>query len=369
MRSYTGLHVGRSDGYRIRRGRRKDRADIVDLYRSVLDPRCSSAWFDWKYEQNPHATDIPIFIATHDGELVGAGGFLPLEMHTGSEVVSAVQPCDAAVAPNHRRNGLYTEILGTGLAHYASQEYAFAFDFPNTYSKRAFEHHGWRPVGRRVEYVRTHRPSAILGHRYANHVDQLWKGGMRLLDRFDRGASTQDGTLRSFDDIPASLLANLYARTRPRGIHAHRTREFYDWRFENPLATYRTYVIEKDGAPIAAIIGGTQTTGGKVVTSLTDVLPLAYRTSCKEALIALLRASIADAKDADIIMAPDAILPGRSLTRLGFIRDNRFPLSRISTPTIHGVKPLAGLSPSSKFRLELTDPSAWNITFAEYDTR
>ncbi len=363
--------VVRSDGYRIRRARESDRPSILELYRSILNPIYSDDWFDWKYVDIPYATELPIVVATTGDEVVGAGGFVPLEMHTGCDTVMAVQPCDAAVHPNHRRQGLYTDILGAALDDYTAKGVAFAFDFPNRLSRGTFEKHGWRPVGNRESFVRIQRPSGMLGHGVARLLDPLCphvaSAVTRTIGSTPGKADVHAVEITCVDGVPASTFAALYLEHIPDGFHAYRDERFYDWRFANPLVNYRSYIAAQDGQPTAAVIAGRATTGRGATTYLSDVLPLAGVQAPTGSFAALADAVIRDHADADVVIAPPSNIPQAVLNRYGFLSNRRLPLSLVSQQTVHGVKPLA--RPTGVVNGQsLHDASAWTMTFAEFDT-
>lgn len=371
MQRANELLVEREDDYRIRRARPEDGDEILELYQSVLDPAFSSEWFQWKYRENPYADRIPIVVGTHAGDVVGAGGFVPVRMHTGYRSVLAVQPCDAAVDPAHRRNGVYTDILGAGLDRFADDGAAFAFDFPNALSRAAFENHGWNAVTTREEFVRPQHPSALLDGPELPVLDPLCRLGAEAYGRLrqlsgPRSRRTEHDVVR-VSGVPSHRLAALHRKCRPTGIHAERSPTYFDWRFENPLARYTTYVAVRDGVALAAIIAGRKSTAGATVTYLTDVIPLGDHPERPPALAAIVEVIASEHADADLLVAPGSAFPRSVLESVGFLSDRRLPLSIVSDDTVHGAKALA--LPSNRIDgHDLHDPASWSITFAEYDT-
>lgn len=366
--------IEREDGYRIRSANLSDRQAIVDLYQSILDENLTTNWFDWKYRDIPYAEDIPIFVASTEDSVVGAAGFLPLDMHTGRETVRVVQPCDAAVHPDHRKQGLYTDILGAGLAHSTATGAAFAFDFPNPLSRATFEKHGWRPVGTRESFVRIQRPSALLDSSLAKPLDVPLRVFASILTGLRLGAFSLRRTVSEapvdvvrVPDVSPTMLAELYRKQIPNRLHAKRDERFYGWRFRNPLGEYTSYLAYRHGTPVAAIVTGRKEVDGASVTYLMDILPFGDPQDHADVLAAILGVVTRDHRDADMIMAPGLLEEG-VLERGGFLSDHQFPLSLVSESTIHGVKPLA-IAPSWEIDGHaLLDPEAWRMSFAEYDT-
>ncbi|WP_049923680.1 GNAT family N-acetyltransferase [Halopiger djelfimassiliensis] len=366
--------------YTIRQYRDRDRNEVLALYRAVLESGLSEAWFEWKYESNPYVEDVPVYVAEHDGTVVGAGGFWVLELHTGSRSTRVVQPCDAAVRPAHRRRGLYTEILGRGLERFDDDGLDIAFDFPNELSKATFEKYGWRPVERRETFFRLQRPGALLGDRFDGPAASLAADGARLLARGYLAAASRRRSAASdrlaidverTAGIPAETLAALYRRAVPDAFHVVRDETFYEWRFENPQWTYTTYVGRYEGTPIAAIVTGTTVENGAVVTHLTDIVPLVADRSRTAAFGPLLEAVLEASDDAALVVAPSTPIPRAILSAYGFRSDHSLPLSLAATPTVHGVCTLSDGDDRDRWLVDgkrLPDPDAWRITFSEYDT-
>ncbi|WP_121742352.1 GNAT family N-acetyltransferase [Natronorubrum halophilum] len=367
--------------YTIRQYRDGDRDELLSLYQTILDPGLSEAWFEWKYETNPYTDDVPVYVAEFDGRIVGAGGFWVLELHTGSRSTRVVQPCDAAVRPAHRRQGLFTEILGAGLERFDDNGFDLAFDFPNELSKATFEKYGWRPVGRQETLFRVQQPGAMIGRQPTGPVSVLLHGGARLLARGYLAAKSRRRSVADrlevdvirTDEIPAKTLATLYRRDVPDEFHVVRDETFYDWRFGNPQWEYATYVGRYDGSPVAAIVTGTRVENGAPVTRLTDVVPLVSNRARTAAFVPILEAILEANDDAALVVAPSTAIPRSVLSEYGFQSNLTLPLSTVATPTVHGVCVLAADEEPGSDRWivdekSLSDPDSWRITFSEYDT-
>src|SRR6056297_2662577 len=131
-----------SDAYVVRPHRPGDRARFLELYDDVFDASRSEEWFSWRYG-GPYADRPRMFVAERNGELVGAEPFISFSMRAGDEVELAIQPADAMVHPDHRRNGLLTRMTEQALDYFEDREPSFVFNFPNEEAKSAYLKLGW----------------------------------------------------------------------------------------------------------------------------------------------------------------------------------------------------------------------------------
>ncbi|QSX00521.2 GNAT family N-acetyltransferase [Haloterrigena alkaliphila] len=372
------------DGYTVRPYRRQDREGLLSLYQDVLSERLTDRWFEWKYEANPYADDVHVFVAEFDGRIVGAAGFWHLDLSTGDRTMRVIQSCDGAVRSDHRRRGIYTNLFEAGLGYYADAGIEFVFDFPNELTKATFEKHGWRLVEEREAHYRLQRPAAVVGDRLDGPGAGVVRKGAELVARGYHAAKSRRRSaptgidVERTDGVPPATLASVYRRDVPDRFHLVRDETFYRWRFDNPHWDYTTYVGRYEGTPLAAIVTGTRTIDGANVTRLTDVVPLSSDSSAgrKRALAAALESVLEANADAALVVAPSGVLPSSLRSRYGFHSNQRFPLSRFTTPTAHGVYLLSAIgsegdADGEEWRVDgkrLTDPDSWRITFAEYDT-
>jgi len=70
-----------------------------------------------------------MIVAESNGYVVGARPFVPLPMRAGGEDVTAVYLGNAMVHPEHRHQGLFTQMTETAMAAYADVDGAFFFNF------------------------------------------------------------------------------------------------------------------------------------------------------------------------------------------------------------------------------------------------
>lgn len=360
------------DDYHIRPFRPGDREAYLALHRDTFHGESTLEWFAWKYERNPFVDEVPITVAETDDEFVGASSAFPLRMHTGSRVVRVYVSCEGFVHPDHRRQGVFTRMVSTAWERYADR---MAFVTGLSANEKTLSAHvkynDWRMVKTIPRYYRFQRPDVLLESetesRLLGVLGSVSAPAVRGYFGIRAGLGrTVDRPVERFDETPVDVLTSLYRERVPRGIHAVRDETFYDWRFENPNWEYTTYVAGGD-SPDAAVVVGSRRTDGYTELRVVDVQPM-VPTAVESALESLLAAVLDEHADAGLVSVLPGMLPTRGLARFGFVRQDRFPLSRMLDPIYHGVRILEGPPDGPDLSVDrLTDPSNWRLTYVEHD--
>lgn len=365
----------RDDPYRIRRYRPDDRDGILALDSVVWNRTQSPEWFDWKYADNPYVDHVPVFVAELDGEIVGARPFMAFRMRLGDETATALQPSDTMVSPDHRRRGLFTRMTERAIEFYEEREPPFFFNFPNEQSRSGYLKLGWQEVGSRATYYRVQSPDAFLGNHLDGKLESLVGNaatsavnGYYAARRLTAPSGT--ATVDRESGVPAARLAALYERRVPERIHAHRTAEFYQWRFASPAWERTTYTASNGGERVASIVVRTRTTeDGVTVTQLADVVPLVGGDEWEDAVSNLLGAILDDRGDADLISVGAGGLPDDLLRTYGFHPDTSPPLSLTADTRMTVARAVPNREPNWTWDgRHLTDERNWLLSLCEYDT-
>ena len=362
---------GSGDEYAVRWYEAGDREGILSLYEREWGRRPSEAWFDWKYLRDPYLSHVPVNVAVREAgpwsadEVVGVQAYVPVRLRRGGETALALQPADAVVDSDHRRNGLYTRLTEAAIARYERERPAFFFNYPNPGAFRAQQDFGWVGVDRVVTHYRL-QDAAAVADESARVPDALTRlsgplveGALAACDRLAPGAD--EFAVERSDGVPTGVLADLYA-ARADGFHADRDEAFLDWWYANPSFDHATYVARRDGDPVAAFV--TRTRDGDRV-RLLDALPLSG--GDRAASRRLLAAWTADAADAGVLAVSESTLPATLLARFGFVPDDAPLVSRFCTGVRLAARPLAGDGTPRLPRETLADPANWALTFAEQD--
>ena len=128
------------------------RDQVLQLQTHLWGPnhRWNEQYLEWKYEQNPYVDTILIYLAIHDGEIVGMRGMYGTRWRIGDapQELTFLGHGDTVVAPAHRGRGLFQEITMLALEDLARLGYRYLFNFsagkPTYILSRRM---GWLDVG------------------------------------------------------------------------------------------------------------------------------------------------------------------------------------------------------------------------------
>jgi GNAT superfamily N-acetyltransferase len=212
------------------------RSQILELQKHLWneDIEVNNAYFRWKYEQNPYV-DIPlIYLATCEERVVGMRGMIGAKWEVGHPPKRFLIPCagDTVIAPEHRNRGLFTMIMKAALRDLEKRGFRYIFNVsPSTVTLLGSLTIGFRGVGPVENMIRKTK------QRIVAPVDNPFN----LLDRnFEpRNSKARFNVVTSSKARPKAM-AELIARIESNcGIKHVRDREYFSWRFKNPLCQYR----------------------------------------------------------------------------------------------------------------------------------
>lgn len=361
-----------ADDYAIRWYESGDRDAFLSLYDEAFGGG-SDEWFEWKYLDNPRSAHVPILVAeSADGAVAGVRPQVPFLMRGGDETGVVLRFGDTMVHPDHRRRGVFSNLTTRALEYYEQVSPRLCFNCPNDLSRPGFLDAGGELVAELESHYRIQNPSA--------YVD--WAGGDRLVGALGRlaargyhhtkravSSTPDDVEVISHDRLPIELLASLYERTTPSGIHAVRDETFLRWRYRNPAWEYAAHSAHVGNRPVAALVTGRGRENGIEVTTLVDVLPLTGGETRERGVRALLAAVLPQHDDADVVAYTGRSIPARTLGAFGFLSDASVPLSRIASKSTLVAYDLAKGADErwSLGGLDAREPRNWTLSFAELD--
>ena len=222
------------------------KVQLMELQRHQwgLDKAHHSAYFNWKYERNPYISSPIIRIAMHGNKAVGMLGVFGTKWQYGDEAKTAVLPCaaDGVVAPEHRKQGLFVELMKLILQDLARDGYTHAVALSaSVQSYPGLVKTGWRHIGP-MKIMRRKSPAPQT--RLVKILRSLKaQGPFHNLDKeCSTGAPvTVDSAARP--EAMADLVRRLH--TDPRIRHV-RDAEYFSWRFQNPFSRYRFLFWQKE---------------------------------------------------------------------------------------------------------------------------
>jgi RimJ/RimL family protein N-acetyltransferase len=208
-----------------RRFQPEDKAEVLAILRITFpgwDGDWAEAYWDWKFEQNPHGP-ARIWVGDDGGRIAGCYIWNPVRVRLGDRTLLGAQAVDAAVHFDYQGRGLFTDLVRTAMDDGASREFALVYAFPVEAAFRGQVKVGFKPQG---TISAVHRPllSGVLRRR-------------RFGDLALREATSFDSRFDAFANSG-----------RASELSVQRDAAYLQWRYcEHPTQTYETIVCERDG--------------------------------------------------------------------------------------------------------------------------
>jgi hypothetical protein len=253
---------GAPAAYQIVPYRPELREQVVRLQRHLWSrtEALNAAYFEWKYERNPYVESPHVYLALHGREVVGMRGLFGARWEHGPPRTTFLGLCadDLVIAPGHRERGVFAQIMRAALDDLADRGHRYVFNLTaSPVTLMASLASGWRST-RSLKLLCRSTPRRIDPRRFRGAlrwVPWAWRYAdrPRLLSSIDerhpfhwldRNATRRRSEVSrrvSLADRPrAEAMAALVERIGHDGRIRHvRDREYFDWRFGNPLCEHR----------------------------------------------------------------------------------------------------------------------------------
>jgi GNAT superfamily N-acetyltransferase len=357
------------------------KGEIARLQRHLWsdDGGLNTAYFAWKYEENPFIKTPLLQLALSAGRVVGMRGMFGSCWEAGSPARRVLVPCadDFVIDPEHRNQGLGGAIMRAAVEDVALGDYAYAFSLsagPVTLAASLAA--GWRAVGSMRPARRTSARTLFINRLAARlrKVPVLWRytgplvrvqhrgvgGPFRALDRRARRTRGLSNAAVRVEAAPrAAAMADLVARLGHDGRVRHvRDESYLRWRYRDPLYEYRF------------LLQGADRLRGYLVLQVHRVEPergiriVDWEATTPEIRMDLLRAALEWGRFPELVVWI-ATLPSETLgplTDLGFVpTDSGSRLRGAATVLIRPVgRTPAGADPILAGR-RLLDPASWDM--------
>lgn len=99
----------------------------------------------WMFIDNPAGASI-IWLARHDGKLVGQYPLVRMNMKIGEEIIMGAQIADTMTHPEYRRQGIAFALGEKALSQLRGEGVSFAIGFPNTQAYPLHMKSGWLDI-------------------------------------------------------------------------------------------------------------------------------------------------------------------------------------------------------------------------------
>jgi GNAT superfamily N-acetyltransferase len=211
---------------------------IVELQTQLWSPDISlnTAYLEWKYEDNPYVDRPHIYVALCAGNVVGMRGMYGAKWQIGHppQMLPVLGAGDLVIAPAHRDRGLFTKIMQTAFNDLANMGYTYVFNCSaNHVTRLGSLAMGWRSAGSLERMIRKTEQTTRV---FTEDVPPFY-----FLDREDLQRRRDVNPYVVVEQTPrAEAMADLVDRVSGDGRIRHvRDRQYFAWRFQNPLSRYR----------------------------------------------------------------------------------------------------------------------------------
>ncbi|MGH7962490.1 MAG: GNAT family N-acetyltransferase [Candidatus Binatia bacterium] len=203
---------------------------VVELQTHLWNPdvAVNATYLDWKYERNPYVQTPFIYLALHQGQVVGMGGFYGAQWQSSRPCHTWPGLCsgDLVITPDHRNRGIFTQLLRAALDDLAGRDSPYVFNLSaSPVTRLGLLVMGWRSLGP-LRMMR--RKGALLSPA----------SPFRLLDRYKvrRRHAQVSLTHSPRPQEMAEVVERIGNDGRIRQVRDH---QYFAWRFQNPLSSYR----------------------------------------------------------------------------------------------------------------------------------
>ena len=228
---------------------RERRGELLNLFRASFGFNISPELWDWKYLQNPLASDDPeIIVAVDNDRIIGARPLLLAELWLKDENIKAAQPCDTMVHPEHQREGIFSGMNRYAIQYFKENGYTLFYNFPNPKSRPGYIKQGWEIVSSAGILFRVVNPQKAISYALNNRVLGNGLGFLydNLINRSAKATASSDSFhLKVFDHLNEEL-GEIDALRNRAVINVVRSKSYLSWRFDqHPEYSYKYIVAKK----------------------------------------------------------------------------------------------------------------------------
>lgn len=353
--------------WKIRAYREGDEEGIFELDKSVhpsLERNRDQwmRWWRWMYKENP-AGNGRIWLADHDGKIVGQYAIIPVVMKIVSETITGSQSLDTVTHPDYRRQGMFETLAKEVYREAARDSIHIVYGFPNEFSYPGFiKKLGWFDVAAMQTMVKPLNWGNALKTRVNNKLLlKLCAIGGSLLDKTIYSAKktpVMEGLtvtqISSFDERINEFWAKVSTQYQ---IMVVRNKDYLNWRYVTvPDVDYTIYVAEKAREIYGYLVLRCMQREQAKLGVIFDILA-----QSEQVAQYLISKVLQHCRQEKVDLVYSSIIANK--THLNAIRKNGF----ISMPSVKGER-FCGYSSSPHISKEfLEDPQNWLVQIGDSD--
>ncbi|HUW47251.1 MAG TPA: GNAT family N-acetyltransferase [Patescibacteria group bacterium] len=263
----------------VRRFRERDREKTLQFLKTIFGGWHSLRQWIWKFRdvEKAQGRKSIIWVMEADGKIAGHLAAIPMKLRIGTEVVTVCQLVDGATSPQYRHKGLYRKLFQELLNDVAESGFAATFGLPNRFFYHLCERQGsfknicqikkmFKVLSLRnaadTLRINLSEKSADTGEdsllkdffvaQKEKAVFMLWDFVRKVLVSTAisiLGSRSKSGKIELPEIEPKSLGTEFDGSwmnfSRNYKFAFERDKEFLNWRYSNPEANYRAYVVRK----------------------------------------------------------------------------------------------------------------------------
>lgn len=344
-----------------------DEEGILELWKAVhpereYDREKWLTWWRWMYRDTP--AGCLIWVAEHDGKIVGQYAIVHVKVKVGNETALGSQSLDTMTHPAYRRQKMF-ETLASKVYEEAEEDgIHIVYGFPNKFSYPGFvKKLNWFDIAIMQTMVKPFNWRNAIKLKVKNEFLQavLAMGASmafsKVLFRTRKPPFVESlsiSQVASFDD----RINDLWARISDQyHIMIVRDKDYLNWRYGAPGANYSILIAEKAGEICGYLVLGHRSQSGTGVSYLFDLVAQA-----EEIMQCLLSKAMDDCQQRKGDLIVYSFIANKSYRRI--LRRSGF----ISLPFLNGGRFCAYVSLRfSRLKESLRDSQNWLVERGDSD--
>ena len=237
-------------------------------------------WWKWKYVDNP-AGAPRIWLADHNGKIVGQYPLMPITMKIEGETITGSQMVDLMVHPKYRRQGMFLSLAQKAFDECGKNGLHISYGFPNVSAYGGHLKSGWFDVCPIQTMIKPLNVKSILEKQIANNflLKLSTVVSTLIINLFYKAKQPPkvDGLkikkISFFDNNINRLWEKI---SKDYDVIAMRDKNYLNWRYvDSPNSNYTIYVAEKNGEMCGYMVLGCGEQWGLLFGYMVDfVVPL-----------------------------------------------------------------------------------------------
>lgn len=212
--------------------------DAHAIFNEVFETDISWETFRHKHLDAPESIgESAVLVDYTDGAPMGTNSFLPLTLLMGGHLLNATCSCDTAVRPAYRGQHVFYHIVGRAIEQFRTENMDLIYAMPNQNSYHGFQKLQFCELGKLAVYARILRPVGLLSRKVVHRSAKY--------PPFSDTQFHADGYAYSISTSCPFSDTDISAVNGRTSVHFHRSRAFYQWKFDDLSKGDRAYLCAR----------------------------------------------------------------------------------------------------------------------------